>query len=43
MPKGANQAEVDAPFAAEIHKYLVQLIEELFDLEKSFVSLEEDR
>ena len=43
VPKGANQAEVDAPFAAEIHKYLVQLIEELFDLEKSFVSLEEDR
>ena len=42
VPKGANQAEVDTHFSAEIHKYLVQLIEELFDLEKSFVSLEED-
>ena len=42
VPKGANQAKVDAHFAQEIHKYLVQLIQELFDLEKSFVSLEED-
>ena len=42
VAKEANKAEVDAHFVAEIHKYLVQLIEELFDLEKSFVSLEED-
>ena len=42
LPKTTNQAKVDAHFAAEIQKYLVQLIEELFDLEKSFVSLEED-
>ena len=42
LPKEANQSEVDHQFAEEIGSYLTALICELFDLEKSFVSLGND-
>ena len=39
LPKGSDVGKVDSAFAAEIRNFISQLIQELFDLEKSFVSL----
>ena len=43
LPKGSDLGKVDHSFAAEIHNFILQLIQELFDLEKSFVSLKEGK
>ena len=43
LPKGSDLGKVDHSFAVEIHNFILQLIQELFDLEKSFVSLKEGK
>ena len=43
LPKGSDLGKVDHSFVAEIHNFILQLIQELFDLEKSFVSLKEGK
>lgn len=41
LPKGMSQYSIDDEFIQEIHQFLVRLIQEIFDEQKSFVSLDQ--
>jgi hypothetical protein len=43
LPKSRNQQQIDTAFLQDFEQFLIGLIEEIFDVQKSFVYLESEK
>ena len=43
LPKSKNQQQIDPAFLQDFEQFLIGLIEDIFDVQKSFVYLESEK